>query len=124
MSARISKEVNCIQKGMGEKLGTFFMATFTFFFGFAFAFYWGWLMTLILMGSLPVMMMIGVAMSMSLEGGILQQMKAYSQSAGYAEQALSAIRVVHTYGQERLEHENYSKYLHRAKEQQRAAAWK
>ncbi len=42
-------------------------------------------------------------------------MLAYSQSAGYAEQALSAIRVVSAFGMESLEAKNYSKYLERAK---------
>jgi ABC-type multidrug transport system fused ATPase/permease subunit len=41
-------------------------------------------------------------------------MKAYSQSAGYAEQALQAIKVVHTYGNELLEVRNYNNYLGRA----------
>jgi ABC-type multidrug transport system fused ATPase/permease subunit len=40
-------------------------------------------------------------------------MKAYSQSAGYADQALQAIKIVHTYGQEKLEEKNYKKYLSR-----------
>jgi len=43
-------------------------------------------------------------------------MKSYAQSAGYAEQALQAIKVVHTYGQEELELKNYSKYLTNARE--------
>ena len=43
-------------------------------------------------------------------------MRAYSQSAGYAEQALAGIRVVHTYCQEQLEVKNYVKYLQRAKD--------
>lgn len=38
-------------------------------------------------------------------------MKAYAQSAGYAEQALQAIKIVHTYGQESLELTNFSRYL-------------
>ena len=63
---------------MSDKLGMFLQSCFTFFFGFAFAFYWGWLLTLILCGSMPVMMMIGTLMTMTLEGGIMQQMKAYS----------------------------------------------
>lgn len=42
-------------------------------------------------------------------------MKAYNQSAGYAEQAISAIKVVHTYGMEKMELENYVKYLGAAK---------
>lgn len=43
-------------------------------------------------------------------------MKAYSQSAGYAEQALSSIKVVQTYGQEQLELDVYSKYLDQVRE--------
>lgn len=43
-------------------------------------------------------------------------MKAYGQSAGYAEQALNAIRVVVAYGQEKREVANYQKYLDRAKQ--------
>jgi hypothetical protein len=42
-------------------------------------------------------------------------MKAYGQSAGYAEQALNAIKVVAAFGQEEKEIQNYQKYLFRAK---------
>lgn len=42
-------------------------------------------------------------------------MKAYGQSAGYADQALNAIRVVVAYGQEEKEVKNYAKYLARAR---------
>ena len=42
-------------------------------------------------------------------------MKAYGQSAGYAEQALNAIRVVFAFGQEETEITNYEKYLLKAK---------
>jgi len=38
-------------------------------------------------------------------------MQAYAQSAGYAEQALGAIKVVQTYGQEELEINNFTKHL-------------
>ena len=44
-------------------------------------------------------------------------MKAYTQSAGYAEQALGSIKVVHTYGSEKLELGIYSKHLLAVKEQ-------
>ena len=42
-------------------------------------------------------------------------MKAYSQSAGYAEQALNAIKVVFAFGQEETEIKNYEKYLNKAR---------
>lgn len=51
-------------------------------------------------------------------------MKAYAQSAGYAEQALQAIKVVQTYGQELLEMKNYNKYLSQAKKVGKAQALK
>ena len=91
------------------------MSVCSFLFGFLFAFYWGWLLTLILLAMFPVMMGLGTGMAMSMESGFKENMKAYSQSSGYAEQALSAIKVVHTYGQELLEMTNYNKYLSRAK---------
>ena len=43
-------------------------------------------------------------------------MQAYSQSAGYAEQALSAIRIVVSFGQEALEIQNYNTYLERVRQ--------
>ena len=45
------------------------------------------------------------------ESGMVEAMKAYTQSAGYAEQALFSIKVVHTYGQEMLELGNYVRNL-------------
>ena len=52
-----------------------------------------------------------------MQSGLTGQMKAYSQSAGYAEQALQSIKIVQTYGNELLELKNYVKYLDRAKQQ-------
>lgn len=43
--------------------------------------------------------------------GSQENAKAYGQSAGYADQALNAIRVVAAYGQEEKELRNYTKYL-------------
>jgi ABC-type multidrug transport system fused ATPase/permease subunit len=83
-------------------------------FAFGLSFSWGWLYTCLLLVVVPFLGLTGVGMAVSLESGITQQMRAYSQSAGYAEQALSAIRVVHSYGQEELENINYKKYLIRA----------
>ena len=53
----------------------------------------------------------------------MSQMKAYSQSSGYAEQALQAIKVPFTYGNELLESKNYDKYLYLAKEAANERSW-
>ena len=70
----------------------------------ALAFYLGWEFSLILLGFIPIL---GVAAGLyagQMKKGMVDKMKAYAQSAGYAEQALYAIKVVHTYGQELLEY--------------------
>ena len=118
MSAKIAKEVSAINRGLGEKNGMIFMSVWCFIFGFGFAFYWGWLLTLILCAAFPFLMLVGMGMAASLQSGMVAQMRAYAQSAGYAEQALHAIRVVHSYCQEELEIRNYTQYLDRAKQVQ------
>lgn len=50
-----------------------------------------------------------------MSSSIAKSLIAYSQSAGYAEQAFAAIRVVVAFGMEGVELGNYSKYLIRAK---------
>ena len=115
MSIKISKETDAIHKGIGEKAGIVVMSFSSFFLGYLFSFFLGWKLTLILMGALPILGMIGAGMALSTMSGFSEEMKAYAQSAGYAEQALNAIRVVHSFGQEALEFANYNKYLARSK---------
>lgn len=74
-----------MQRGVGEKFGNIIMSVAGMVLGFAFGFYWGWIYTLILMASFPVMMCTGLTLGIMIQGGIVEQMKAYAQSAGYAE---------------------------------------
>ena len=88
MAAKISKEVGAVQRGTGEKIGNIMMSSSNFILGYFAAFYFGWKLTLILLLGLPAVMLSGVAMGASFETGAIENMKAYAQSAGYAEQAL------------------------------------
>lgn len=115
MAAKISKECSAIQRGTGDKVGNIIMSVASFLLGFVFAFLYGWLMTLILLAFFPVMALMGGGMGVVLGDNLKESMKAYAQSSGYAEQALNAIKVVHTYGQETLELKNYKKYLSRTR---------
>lgn len=85
MTSRISKECSAIQRGIGEKFGNIIMSVSSFIFGYAFAFTIGWILTLILLGGLPLMMCVGGVLGVVVQGGLLEQMRAYAQSAGYAE---------------------------------------
>lgn len=116
MASKIAKEMAALKKGTGSKVGSAVVAFASFTLGIGFSFYWGWLMNVILLGFVPVMVFLGVLMGAALQSGLTESLKAYSQSAGYAEQALQAIKIVHTYGQEKLEESNYKKYLNRCEE--------
>lgn len=115
LSARLSKETNAMQKALGEKMGTIILAFAMTIAGLTFAFTRGWSFSLVLMACFPLLGLSTALMGKVLAQGSQETMKAYGQSAGYADQALNAIRVVVAYGQEEKEVKNYSKYLDRAR---------
>ena len=91
MATKISKECEAIQRGSSDKMGAIVGNIIGFVAGFAFAFYWGWEFTLILMAICPVLMITLGLMIWGFTAGIKDDMRAYIQSGGYAEQALQAI---------------------------------
>lgn len=61
------------------------MSCSTFLLGYIAAFWFGWTLSLILLGGLPFVLLSGVALGAMFESGAVENMKAYAQSAGYAE---------------------------------------
>ena len=73
----------------------------------------GWSLALAMLAVGP-MVFIGVLIfGVSLKNRSQVFLKAYAQSAGYAEQALQAIRIVVSFGMEKSEINNYSRFLER-----------
>jgi ATP-binding cassette subfamily B (MDR/TAP) protein 1 len=69
-----------------------------------------------MLGVGPIMI-IGISvMGVFMGSKVANQIKAYGQSAGYAEQALSSIKVVIAFGQELTEQATYTSFLGKAKE--------
>ena len=94
MPAKIANETQKIQGGLGIKIGQIFMSFGQLIAGFAIAFSLGWQFTLILFGFVPVIVIAFLNFLSSIIGGIRDVQVSYAQSAGYAEQALQAIKVV------------------------------
>lgn len=115
LSSKMSKDINAIETAIGEKAGFIIFGISRAAAGFSFAFAKGWLLSLFLLIGFPIIGLVSFALYRSLQTGYDEYLKAYGQSAGYAEQAVSAIKVVHSYGQEELENDNYAKYLVKAK---------
>lgn len=83
--------------------------------GLFFAFFKGWYFSCFLMCYFPFMFLMSASIQIAFSKGFSENMKAYGQSACYAEQALNAIKVVFAFGQEQIEMINYEKYLAKAR---------
>jgi ABC-type multidrug transport system fused ATPase/permease subunit len=75
-------------------MGTIILALSMTVSGLTFAMTKGWSFSLVILGALPFVMVNAGLMARVMQKGFAENMKAYGQSAGYAEQALNAIRVV------------------------------
>lgn len=80
-----------------------------------FAFFKGWYFSCVLLAYFPFMFTVAFFSTVGFASGYQENLRAYGQSAGYAEQALNAIKIVFAFGQEKTEISNYQKYLDRAK---------
>lgn len=87
-----------IQRGLGEKAGNVTMAIGTIISGVVVGAVRGWAISLCILAVLPACAISATAYSKTLATNTSAGMMAYSQSAGYAEQAMSAIRVVIAFG--------------------------
>ena len=83
--------------------------------GIFFALYRGWVMSLIILAFFPLVALSIALLSKINDRGFKENLVSYSSSAGYAEQALNAIRVVQAFGQEQTEIKSYNKYLNRSR---------
>jgi ATP-binding cassette subfamily B (MDR/TAP) protein 1 len=98
LSSRLSEECRQIEKAIGEKQGLMLQGLAMGFSGIIISIYKGWTFGLVLLFLLfPIigMMIINVKVTSK---GIEESLKAYGQSAGYADQALNAIKVVVAFG--------------------------
>ena len=98
MSSRIAKETDAIKDGVGRKYGIVLYSYCMCLAGFASGLYKGWSLSLAMLGMFPLMMIGMGCFGAVMANRTLASMKAYGQSAGYAEQALTAIRIVVSFG--------------------------
>jgi len=83
--------------------------------GLTLAFTKAWAYTLCLLAILPFMVAIMVISERMMRKGTVAAKKAYSQSGGYSEQALNAVKIVVAFGMEQTELDNFVHYLEPAR---------
>ncbi|KDP28335.1 hypothetical protein JCGZ_14106 [Jatropha curcas] len=108
---RMSGDTVLIQDAMGEKVGKFIQLVSTFVGGFVIAFIKGWLLTLVLLSSIPLLVIAGGAMSITISKMASRGQTAYAKAATVVEQTIGSIRTVASFTGEKQAISNYKKFL-------------
>ncbi|KAJ9171650.1 hypothetical protein P3X46_014986 [Hevea brasiliensis] len=108
---RMSGDTVLIQDAMGEKVGKFLQLLSTFVGGFAVAFIKGWLLTIVLLSSIPLLVLAGASMSITIARMASRGQNAYAKAATVVEQTIGSIRTVSSFAGEKQAISNYKKFL-------------
>jgi ATP-binding cassette subfamily B (MDR/TAP) protein 1 len=83
--------------------------------GFTIAFTLGWSLALAMLLVMPIILSGMIVYMTNMGKASIRGLQSYGQSAGYAEQALSAIKLVTAFGMQETESETYQSFLKLAK---------
>ncbi|CAG8762839.1 9902_t:CDS:2, partial [Acaulospora morrowiae] len=107
VTTRISGDISLYQEGISEKVGLIIQFTTTFIAGFVIAFTKGWKLSLVLCAVFPLMAIAGGIMAKAISNDTTKGQDAYAAAGGVAEQAISGIRTVVSFGGQEREINRY-----------------
>ena len=111
LPSKIGSLVMRYQGGIGEKVGKVLMSGSMFVAGVIVAFLYGWKFALSLLAIYPLTVLAAKRMGTARTSKAGSLRRAYSRCAGYAEEALSAVRTVYAFCAEQFEKSKYVKEL-------------
>ncbi|CAG8533060.1 15494_t:CDS:2 [Funneliformis mosseae] len=114
VTTRISGDTSLYQEGISEKVGLILQQFATFIGGFAVAYTTGWKLSLVLTAIIPLLAVAGGVMAKAISNDASQGQDAYAEAGGIAEQVLSGIRTVVSFGGEKRELARYNNKLNDA----------
>eukprot|EP00198_Chlamydomonas_reinhardtii_P007903 XP_001697240.1 MDR-like ABC transporter [Chlamydomonas reinhardtii] len=100
-----------VQNAISEKLGAFLHHSSTFITGYVIGFVKGWEMSLVMIGCMPFMALIGGLLAKGTEMANAAASKAYADASAIAQQNISQIRTVAAYNREQAAMQQYDKAL-------------
>ncbi|KAL8139050.1 hypothetical protein V2J09_005051 [Rumex salicifolius] len=111
---RMSGDTVLIQNAMGEKVGQFIQLTSTFLGGFVIGFVKGWLLTLVMLSCIPLVVIAGAVMSITISKTSSKGQAAYAKASIVVEQSIGSIRTVVSFTGEKQAASDYKKAIVRA----------
>lgn len=112
-----------IASGIGDKFITVFQAVSTFVAGFILGFTRGWKLSLVLLGFLPVIAIVGAIINKFVAAGENKNSKAYGKAGAILTEALSTIRTVAAFGGEEAEIKRYDEQLAKSEKEGIRKGW-
>ncbi|RHZ83267.1 hypothetical protein Glove_99g187 [Diversispora epigaea] len=111
ITSRISSDATIFQDGISEKVGLVIQNIATFIGGFIIGFTKGWKLALVVSSSLPLLIVSSGLFAYLIEASTKKGQEVYAEAGTIAEQALSGIRTVTSFGGQQREIDRYNQKL-------------
>jgi len=115
LPSRMALEVFTISNAIGAQLGSIMMVLGQFILGMVVAFWKGWKLALLLSGTIPIFLVMGVFMGKTVAVATGNQQEYFGKAGAVAEEVMMSIRTVAAFGGERHEQNRFGSFLGRAK---------
>jgi ATP-binding cassette, subfamily B (MDR/TAP), member 1 len=111
LTARVASDVDLIQAGIGDKVGSAVQYLSMFVTGFIIAFVFSWKLTLVIVSFFPLLAGSGAIIGKRTAGSTSEGQEAYGSAGAVASETLSLIRTVTAFGGQEEEAHQYEKQL-------------
>ncbi|KAH0477489.1 MAG: uncharacterized protein KVP18_002824 [Porospora cf. gigantea A] len=111
LSSRLNQNCTLIREGLGIKLAQLMFFLGLFVSGYIIAFTQSWQLSLVMVGTLPLLILGGYLSMRSMANASALQEKIYSQAGAVAEETISAIKTVVSFGLEEKQIEKYTELI-------------
>nr|XP_006013923.2 PREDICTED: bile salt export pump-like [Latimeria chalumnae] len=111
LNTRMADDMSKINDAIADQVGIFIQRFTTFICGFLLGFVSGWKLTLVIIAASPLIGIGAALMALFVAKLTGQGLKAYAEAGAVADEVLSSIRTVATFGGEKKEVERYDKKL-------------
>jgi ABC-type multidrug transport system fused ATPase/permease subunit len=111
LTSRVASDVNLIQAGIGDKMGSAIQFLSSAVVGFIFAFVHSWKLTLVILSVTPILALCGAVFAQVTAQSVGDGQDAYGKAGAVANEVLSLIKTVSAFGGQEEEARRYEKYL-------------
>ncbi|XP_071841103.1 ATP-dependent translocase ABCB1-like isoform X2 [Apostichopus japonicus] len=116
LTSRLADDMERLREGMGDKVAICLQFISQFFAGFAIGFVKSWELTLVIMSMTPLLAICGAFMSKMIASFATKEQESYAKAGSIAEEVLSCVRTVFSFGGEQKEIKRYEGELQDAKD--------